>query len=51
MFEQLKSIPGLGKKTLLFLIVISGGFEKFENSKQLASYIGIAPRIVDQVPV
>lgn len=47
MFEQLQSIPGLGKKTSLFLIVISGGFEKFENPKQLASYIGIVPRIFE----
>lgn len=47
MFNQLTSIPGLGKKTSLVLIVITGGFEKFENSKQLASYIGIAPRIFE----
>lgn len=47
MFEQLQSIPGLGKKTSLFLIVISGGFEKFDNAKQLASYIGISPRIFE----
>lgn len=47
MFDQLTSIPGLGKKTSLFLIVISGGFEKFDNHKQLASYIGIAPRIFE----
>ncbi len=47
MFEHLQSIPGLGKKTSLFLIVISGGFEKFHHHKQLASYIGIAPRIFE----
>lgn len=47
MFEQLKSIPGLGRKTSLFLIVISGGFSKFENAKQLASYVGISPRIFE----
>lgn len=47
MFEQLKSIPGLGRKTSLFLIVISGGFTKFENSKQLISYLGLAPRIFE----
>lgn len=47
MFTQLQSIPGLGKKTSLFLIVISGGFSKFENHKQLASYIGISPRIFE----
>ncbi|MFK7002211.1 IS110 family RNA-guided transposase [Flavobacterium oreochromis] len=47
MFEQLQSIPGLGKKTSLFLIVISGGFSKFKNHKQLASYVGISPRIFE----
>ena len=47
MFNQLQSIPGLGRKTSLFLIVITGGFTKFENAKQLASYIGISPRIFE----
>lgn len=47
MFNQLQSIPGLGKKTTLVLIVISGGFTKFENHKQLASYVGISPRIFE----
>lgn len=41
----LKSIPGLGVKTALFLIVITDGFKKFENSKQLCSYVGITPLI------
>lgn len=47
MFDHLKSIPGLGTKTSLLLIVISGGFSKFENYKQLASYVGISPRIFE----
>lgn len=47
MFNQLKSIPGMGAKTSLFLIVISGGFSKFKNHKQLASYVGISPRIFE----
>jgi transposase len=47
MYDQLQSIPGLGRKTALFLIVITGGFRKFENHKQLASYIGISPRIFE----
>lgn len=47
MYHQIKSIPGLGKKATLLLIVISGGFTKFETSKQLASYVGIAPRIFE----
>jgi transposase len=47
MFNQLKSIPGMGIKTSLLLIVISGGFSKFNNHKQLASYVGISPRIFE----
>lgn len=47
MLEHLKSIPGIGTKTSLLLIVISGGFSKFENHKQLASYVGISPRIFE----
>ena len=41
----LKSIPGMGVKTALFLIVITDGFSKFENAKQLCSYVGITPTI------
>lgn len=41
----LKTIPGMGVKTALFLIVITDGFKKFENSKQLCSYVGITPVI------
>lgn len=47
MYRQLQSIPGMGRKTALLLIVISGGFTKFENSKQLSSYIGLSPRIFE----
>jgi transposase len=39
----LKSIPGLGIKTILFLIVVTDGFTKFENASQLCSYAGITP--------
>jgi len=41
----LTSIPGIGLKTALFMIVITDGFKKFENSKQLCSYAGITPTI------
>ncbi|ANF52388.1 hypothetical protein A0O34_18530 [Chryseobacterium glaciei] len=47
MFDQLRSIPGMGGKTSLLLIVISGGFTKFEKYKQLVSYVGISPRIFE----
>lgn len=41
----LKSIPGMGIKTALFLIVITDGFKKFESASQLCSYVGITPTI------
>ena len=41
----LKSIPGMGVKTALFLIVVTDGFTKFESAKQLCSYVGITPTI------
>ena len=41
----LKSIPGMGAKTALFLIVVTDGFRKFETAKQLCSYVGITPTI------
>lgn len=41
----LQSIPGLGLKTALFLIVVTDGFQKFETASQLCSYVGITPTI------
>lgn len=41
----LTSIPGIGQKTALFLIVVTDGFSKFENAAQLCSYVGITPTI------
>jgi transposase len=41
----LKSIPGMGVKTALFLIVITDGFTKFETASQLCSYVWITPTI------
>jgi transposase len=41
----LQSIPGIGMKTALFLIVVTDGFKKFESASQLCSYVGITPII------
>ena len=41
----MKSIPGMGDKTAIMLIVMTDGFNRFENSKQLCSYAGITPTI------
>ena len=41
----LKSIPGIGKKTALMLLVFTDGFERFESAKELCSYSGLTPII------
>ncbi|WP_027077815.1 IS110 family transposase [Maribacter antarcticus] len=41
----LTSIPGIGIRTALFLIVCTDGFKKFETVSQLCSYVGITPTI------
>lgn len=43
----LKSIPGIGKRTSIMLIAITGGFTKFESYRQFSSYIGLCPRIFE----
>ena len=45
LLTRLCSIPGIGKRTAIFLIVLTQGFEKFENSRQLISYFGLNPTI------
>ena len=43
--ELLKSIPGIGNKTALLLILETDGFTRFQNASQLSSYVGITPTI------
>ncbi len=43
--NQLMSIPGIGKKTAMLLIVLTDGFTSFQNARQLCSYAGITPTI------
>jgi transposase len=45
LITRLCSIPGIGKRTAIYLIVITQGFEKFETSRQLISYFGLDPTI------
>lgn len=44
-YTSLTSIPGIGKKTAMLLILATDGFTRFDNIKQLVAYTGIAPRI------
>lgn len=41
----LKSIPGIGPKTAMMLLVFTDGFNRFNSSKELCSYAGITPII------
>jgi transposase len=45
LLTRLCSIPGIGKRTAIYLIVLTRGFEKFETSRQLISYFGLNPII------
>jgi transposase len=45
LYHRLKTIPGIGVKTAVFLIVITNGFKQFESSKQVSSYLGLSPSI------
>jgi transposase len=47
MLSNLESIPGMGRKTAMALIVLSGGFDRFDDCRKLSSYIGICPRIFE----
>lgn len=47
LFERLQTIKGIGKRTALTLIIITDGFTRFENSKQLCAFIGLSPRVFD----
>lgn len=45
-FQLLTSIPGIGPIGAAVIIAFFGQFESFENSKQVISYIGTNPTIV-----
>ena len=45
LLSRLCSIPGIGKRTAIYLIVLTQGFEKFETSRQLISFFGLNPII------
>jgi transposase len=47
MLSNLESIPGMGRKTAMALIVLSSGFDRFDDYRKLSSYIGICPRLFE----
>lgn len=45
LLSNISSIPGIGKKTAILLIICTNGFRSFENSKQLSAFFGLSPVI------
>jgi transposase len=42
---RLKTIPGIGNKTALMLVVLTDGFDRFKSGSELCSYAGLTPVI------
>jgi len=45
LLTDIESIPGLGRKTAIALIVSTDGFKRFDSVKALCSYSGLTPMI------
>jgi transposase len=45
MLTKVASIPGIGRKTSIMLLILTDGFTRFENSGQLCSFCGLTPNI------
>jgi transposase len=43
LFERLLTIPSIGPKTAIELIIVTDGFTRFEDVKALCAYIGVSP--------
>lgn len=47
LFARLQTIKGIGKRAAMTLILITDGFTRFANSKQVCAYVGLSPRIFE----
>jgi transposase len=45
LLTRLKTIPGIGPKTAIMLVVLTGGFDRFTSASELCSYAGLTPVI------
>lgn len=43
LYERLLTIPSVGEKTALELIIVTDGFTRFEDVKELCAFIGVSP--------
>ncbi len=42
--EALATIPGVGKRTVAMMIIVTDGFRKVDNYRQLSSWAGLSPK-------
>jgi len=42
-FKLIRSVPGVGPQTAMYLIIATKGFKSFDSARKLACYSGIAP--------
>ena len=45
LLTRMKTIPGIGSKTSLMLVVLTDGFKRFKSGSELCSYAGLTPVI------
>ncbi len=45
LLTRLETIPGIGRKTAIMLIVLTDGFKRFSSASELCSYSGLTPLI------
>jgi transposase len=45
LLTNLCTIPGIGKKTAMLLVISTNGFRDFDNYRQLSNYFGLSPTI------
>jgi transposase len=46
-YSNILSIKGIGVRTACYLIALTDGFINFQNAKQLSSYFGCCPQIIE----
>ncbi|MFS4484336.1 IS110 family transposase [Hyunsoonleella sp. 2307UL5-6] len=45
LLTRVESIPGIGRRSSMLLIVLTGGFERFNKASELCSFAGLTPMI------
>jgi len=45
LLTRVKTIPGIGNKTAVMLVVLTDGFDRFTSGSELCSYAGLTPVI------